>query len=140
MAICFARGVRKPWFSPGPAPNVSVAELMAEAAQLPASAALIEPAARSTLQNALFSLALLPEDARIILVSDGYHLPRSWVSFKLMGVRSVELAPAGGQDSVEVWEILREGAAIWFNLLRGGAYWLTGLLAPEAEWRVHLLI
>ena len=49
---------------------------------VPASAILTENRAHSTLQNALFSLPLIPNAAFLIVVTEAFHLPRSWISTK----------------------------------------------------------
>ena len=110
---------------------------VAVAAGVPASAVIVEPHARSTIQNAAYSLPHLSPDAeRIILVSDGFHLPRAWVIFRALGAPEIDLRatdlPLG---QARRW-IGREGVAIWFNLWRAGLYWGGGLLGIDPDRRI----
>lgn len=101
----------------------SVAELMkrrAARAGIPARDMATETRSRSTLENARFTrgMAALP----VLLVTDGYHAWRSWLSFAWAGAvpdalcRAVRPTPAGPL------EYLREAAAWPFNLLRAGVW------------------
>ncbi len=116
----------------------------AETLGLPSRAGLIEGAAQSTLQNALFSLPLLPEAENIILVTEAFHLPRSYASFQwagwtmgnadvsytLVSSEQVRRDPVTGNVR---WQILaRESLAIWFNLARAAAYSLSA--DPQVDW------
>lgn len=122
-------------------PDRSAAQAMAEATGLPETALRIEPAAQSTLQNALFSLEMLEEDARLIVVTDAYHLPRSWVSFRLMGAGDIALFPTSRPEltGTHIRRITREAAAIWFNLARYAVWAGAGLLPLDPETRTALL-
>lgn len=81
-----------------------VAPHMAEAARaagVPGEAIIVEAAARSTLQNALFTadFEALDKSQPIILVTQRYHLPRAWASFRWAGfgdVRRHAADPSGG--------------------------------------------
>ncbi len=77
----------------------------------------VEPSSRSTLQNALFTARLTETDLPVILVTDAYHLPRSWVSFRMMGFEEVHLASSEAMVD-RTKPLLREVSAIWFNALR----------------------
>jgi len=127
----------------GPAAGGQMA-LYAQSLGLPEHAVIIESAAQSTLQNALFSLALLPGARRFILVTEAFHLPRSYASFHWAGWElghgdvSLPLAsseqvrrdPITGQVR---WRILvRESLAIWFNLARATAYSFNQ--DPQIDW------
>ena len=109
-------------------------------AGLPPEAAIIEDRARSTIQNAAFSRALVPETRRIVLVSDPFHLPRSWVIFRVMGWPDVALHAAHTADGADGrspmrW-MLRESVAIWFNAGRALAYLGGGVLGISEERRI----
>jgi uncharacterized SAM-binding protein YcdF (DUF218 family) len=129
-------------------PDHSAAEAMAARAialGLPPSAALRETAAESTIQNAAFSLPLLPETAgRVILVSDAFHLPRAWVIFRLTGYEEVSLHVAPAIEtatqgaSMRRW-ILRETLAIWVNVARGAAYVVGGWAGVDRDTRIGWL-
>ena len=126
----------------------SVADAMADHAianGLPAEVALRDPESRSTIQNAAFSLALLPADTdRVIVVSDAFHLPRAWVIFNALGVDDVAVhaaAPleryAAHPDDRSVWAwTLRESLAIWFNGARAIAYIAGGALGIAHDTRI----
>ena len=126
----------------------SAAAAMARVAMadgLPETAVILEEEARSTLQNAAFSLPLLPEGTeRVVIVTDGFHLPRSWLIFRVLGAPEMALYPArsiytsddrpGTRNRVE-W-LLRESLAIWANLARLGLFLGAGALGVEAETRI----
>lgn len=110
---------------------------------LPDDASLIEGSAQSTLQNALFSYPLLPATDHLIIVTEGFHLPRSYASFKWAaweaGLPSPRIALAmseqvrrDGGDRPN-WRILaRESLAIWFNLGRAVVY--SAHPDPDVNW------
>ena len=58
---------------------------VANAAGMGGALVLLEDASYSTLHNALYSLEMVAPTARLILVTEAFHLPRSWASFKMMG-------------------------------------------------------
>jgi uncharacterized SAM-binding protein YcdF (DUF218 family) len=121
----------------------SAAEAMAQVAQaegMPSEAAIIEPLAHSTLQNAGFGLALLPEPPeRVVVVSDAFHLPRAWVIFAVLG-HDVRLFATQGTLAPPAatrlrWS-LREAAAIWFNAGRLATYGVAGLAGIDRDTRI----
>lgn len=123
----------------------SSAAVMARASGVPEAAVILEPRARSTLQNAVFALQLVPEDARLIVVTEAFHLPRAWVSFRAMGARDVALyasARAVADPDGPVLErhpALRESLAIWFNAARLAAFAVGGALGVPRDLRVDLI-
>ena len=96
---------------------------------------IIESRAHSTLQNALFSLELAPVAQDFVIVTEAFHLPRSWASFHWARweleqpntktfhlVMSEDVRRIQPSNSVE-WVLLgRESLAIWFNAARALAY------------------
>ena len=107
----------------------------AQSLGVPADQTIIEGRAQSTLQNALFSLDLVPDAQDIILVTEAFHLPRSWASFHWarweMGLpnnKTFHLVMSQDvrriqPDNKTGWMILlRESIAIWFNAARALAY------------------
>ena len=101
--------------------------------------------ANSTLQNALFSRAVLGDAAHgsVILVSDGFHLARAWLTFRWAGYGPIGLAAAsafGDQPPAkQLRRVGRETLAWWFNLARIGAWESLDLvLGPDPE-RVEML-
>lgn len=101
---------------------------------LPDAAAMSEPRAQSMLQNALFSLDLIPDANRLIVVTEAFHLPRSWASFKWaaweLGLRDTSISLVKSENvrrdpvtGAVNWNILfRESLAIWFNGARALAF------------------
>ncbi|WP_069299259.1 YdcF family protein [Neptunicoccus sediminis] len=98
---------------------------------VPQAAILTETRSHSTLQNALFSRADWQAAAHIILVTEGFHLPRSWASFKAFGAKQITLVHARRfrGDSVigGVKMVLRESLAYWFNGARYLIWQAAGL-------------
>lgn len=125
----------------------SAAQAMANTAAtagVPETALIVEPHAASTLQNAAFALDMLgPDTARLVVVSDAFHLPRAWAIFRMFGVPEVALYPAGpdapGADTTGRglfgWAF-RESLAIWANVARAAAYGLGGLAGIEHDTRI----
>jgi len=110
-------------------PNApSAGEQMAKYAHemgVPSTATTFEGNSYSTLQNALFSAPYIKGSKRIILVTEGFHLPRSWASFKLFSKVEIGLARsvAFRQTSPnarypQVSMVVREVLAIWYNVGR----------------------
>ena len=135
-------------FTGGPArPGApSAAAGMAEAAAqagLGQADVILEQSAQSTLQNALYSRALVPGHGRLILVSEAFHLPRAWASFRAMGARDLALYPSERlrhrADGRPAWAMLaRESIALWFNAGRFALWGLGGVIGIEdsarADW------
>jgi uncharacterized SAM-binding protein YcdF (DUF218 family) len=126
----------------------SAADAMARLAKehgLPSEAIILEPHARSTIQNAAFSLALLPQDtAKIIVVTDAFHIPRVWLTFRALGAPPTALYVAKMKYTTEdkpaarnyfEW-MLRESFAIWFNFGRVIVYALAGAAGIDKETRI----
>ena len=88
----------------------------------------------STLQNALFSVPDLPVEARLILVTEGFHLARGWLSFAWAGrpvsgvCHSTRLRP-----EAPVGMMIREVAAFGFNAMRAGAWSVLHLLGQPRD-------
>ena len=111
----------------------SGAQMAALAHSLSVSEAVIshEDRSLSTLQNALFSQPILRDAGHILIVTDGFHLPRSWLSFTWaawhVGAPTPEISvafPARLRSPSPDWPFspvampLREALAVWFNLTR----------------------
>lgn len=122
-----------------------VAPDMANAARtagIPEDALLIEAASQSTLQNALFTadFEALDKTQPIILVSQRYHLPRAWASFRWAGFQDIHLsaADAGAEFAVDqrlLWEAVK-----WpFNALRAAAASVAMIgSVPRENWLKYL--
>ena len=121
----------------GPSGAAGMADV-AIAMGVPDTAIRLEEASYSTLQNALFSRDLLPEANTVIVVTEAFHLPRSWASARWAGFGPVHMFPServhDDDRDRQARMILRETAAIWFNLGRAAAYSIAGALGvPEAH-------
>lgn len=80
----------------GPRPEAAVMAEIAREAGVPPASLLLEERSADTFENALMTGALLRPRriARVILVSDGYHLPRARFLFRLAGLAVVGTASA----------------------------------------------
>ena len=116
---------------------------VANAAGMGVALVLLEDASYSTLHNALYSLEMVAPKARLILVSEAFHLPRSWGSFRVMGASDLVLYPSErlrrSARGFEWGMILREGLAIWFNIARYSAWRIGGALGIDATTRAAWL-
>jgi uncharacterized SAM-binding protein YcdF (DUF218 family) len=128
--IIFSGGIARPT---GPSAGAQMGRF-AMTLGVPQDGVIAEGLAQSTLQNALFSLPLIPNAERIIIVTEAFHLPRSWASFRwaqwelghpaksftLVMSEDVRRNPLTGDVR---WNMLvRESLAIWFNAVRAAAY------------------
>ncbi|MEM9425925.1 MAG: YdcF family protein [Pseudomonadota bacterium] len=96
----------------------------AAAAGVTETALVIERRAQSTLQNALFTADLgnLDKTQPIILVTQRYHLPRAWASFRWAGFQSIHLSAADPDAGLTLDQRLLWEAVKWpVNVLRAGA-------------------
>ncbi|MBV7392797.1 YdcF family protein [Mameliella sediminis] len=115
----------------GPAmANASNAPRMAGVARahgIPEAAMTLEPDSLSTLQNALFSKPDLPQEARVIIVTDGYHAWRAQASFAWAGRPGAACAAPSPELPLAktIQTMLREPAAWGLNLVRA-ATWSLG--------------
>lgn len=141
----------------------SAARAMATVAMregVPPEAVRVDRLAGSTLQNAAFGLALL-DDApdHVVIVTDAFHLSRSWVIFHAFGVDRVDVHAAQSDleqrfppnpdtgripgrentqpdyPSIRDWQV-RETLAVWFNLARGATYVVGGLAGIDRDTRI----
>lgn len=129
----------------GPSAGRMMAEL-AHSLLVPAEVTSAEGNSQSTLQNALFSQPMLKDATRIILVTEGFHLPRSWASFHWAAWQNDHVFDIALAHSTTFRQqssnsrfpatsmVVREAMAWGFNLFRvvawHGASWIG---APENE-------
>ncbi len=112
-------------------------------AGVPKAATRLEPNSYSTLQNALFTKALLgPEITHrpVIIVTHRFHLLRAWASFRWAGFTDLTLV-AADQDAAE-WPlrgILYEGIKWPGNILRAGVASLALRLHAPSDDVIPLL-
>jgi uncharacterized SAM-binding protein YcdF (DUF218 family) len=149
--LCKSGAAQKIHFSGGIGkPNgLSAGHQMAQYAielGVPAQATSYEGLSQSTLQNALFSASYLKEDNRIILVTEGFHLARSWASMKLFGSYEIALAhsvafrqSSPSSKMPQITMCLREALAIWFNAMRYIIWKLAPMIGIDDTARNTLL-
>lgn len=84
----------------------------------------------STLQNALFSLPDLPEDASLLIVTEGYHAWRSWASFLSgRGARATSVQAchqAESHDRKPWWLCARPPPGVQISRAPGCGRWVNG--------------
>ena len=117
----------------GPAAGAQMS-LYAQELGAPRNAITEENESLSTLQNALFSYAQLKDADHVLLVSEGFHLTRSWLSFRWAGIKAAGLCHstrfrvAGSEaDHGPVGMMLREVMAFWFNFARATVWSVLNL-------------
>jgi len=128
--------------------GIALAELMVPRAVeggVPADKIRIETESRSTLQNALFAEGMLPGEQRpIILVTERYHLLRSWLSFRWAGFDGrIVLFPADRPEDYD-WHRSRKlfpaEAGKWgVNLVRGSLASALSAMGMPQNWFIRLL-
>jgi uncharacterized SAM-binding protein YcdF (DUF218 family) len=110
---------------------------------IPETATSSEGQSYSTLQNALFSKPDWQGAKHIVLVTEGFHLPRSWATFKAFGAQKITLVHARRfrWDRIKAGfkMIVRDALAIWFNAARLGVWQLAELTNMPTEERDALL-
>jgi uncharacterized SAM-binding protein YcdF (DUF218 family) len=87
---------------------------------VPGNAVILEGRSHSTLENIRNSIALLPEGADAVIVTDAWHLPRALLTAKRLGLSaSGARTTLRGANPLRVAKaILREAAALIWYLLR----------------------
>lgn len=103
-------------------------------AGVPAEVISYEARSQSTLQNALFSQPMLSEAQSLLIVTEGFHLPRSYASFKWAGDHDLYLAfserfrsQSPGSSFPQFLMVFREALATWFNAARAVSYDIAGI-------------
>lgn len=108
-----------------------------------ASATSFEGQSYSTLQNALFSKPDWKGVDHIVLVTEGFHLPRSWATFKAFGAQKITLVHArrfrGERVRAGIRMTVREALAVWFNAARFLVWQGAGLTDMPTQERDALL-
>lgn len=98
------------------------AEVMAEIATamgIPAGALLLDTAARTTIETAAFvARSAIDRQERMIVVTDRYHAPRTWLAFRAYGLHAQMRCPPLGHETRLVrrlWSFAREvPALLWY--------------------------
>ena len=95
---------------------------------------LVEPDARTTLQNLTLSFAIADERGfdRLAVLTDAFHLTRAVALARLLGREVVPVAAKGGLYWLPTAEqmpmLMRETLAWWYNLGKAAAWTGLGLL------------
>ena len=95
---------------------------------------IVEPDARTTLENLALSLAIAEarDLHRLAVLTDAFHLTRAAALARLFGREVVPVAAEGGLFALSPAEqfplLARETLAWWYNLGKAGAWWSLGLL------------
>lgn len=79
---------------PGDPPQAEVGKLVAQAAGVPPDKILTETRSTNTLENLFFAQELIPEESgiQIAIISDGFHLKRSFLLAKGLGLEAFPIA------------------------------------------------
>lgn len=125
----------RPWFG-------TVAEMMRDYALdvgVPPEKLIVEPDATTTVQNLIFSFRIADRNGyrRLALVSDAFHLPRSWALAAWMGRPDVELVSVDHRPWTwrpeDAFLNMREALAWWFNLGKVAAWETLSALGYEND-------
>lgn len=135
----FTGGVARP---EGPSAGDQMAQFAMDFG-VPATSITTEGRSQSTLQNALFSASDLQDAQSLILVSEGFHLPRVATTMIWAGPRakrqwaaSARFRTHGGRPLYTASRmVFREAVAWWFNIARATAYSVAGLIGVDASTR-----
>lgn len=60
---------------------------------IPDSAIIVESKSRNTIENALFSRQLLPENSKVLMITSAWHAPRAKMIFSKVFKRTIECYP-----------------------------------------------
>lgn len=105
------------------------------------AALLLETRSRTTFENIRFSLELAREEGleRLAIATDAFHLERAEWLAGYFGRPGVGLVAVPGLDRelhvVQIWMILREAGAWWFNLGKVIAWEALGAAGLDADAR-----
>lgn len=113
------------------------------AAGVPEAAITAETLSQSTLQNALFSVPFLEDRPEFVLVTEGFHVWRSWLSFSWAGLTPAK-ACASSAFSVygrrgTVTMIASGSVKLWGNAVRAGLWGVLGMIGLQSQVSVDLL-
>ncbi len=115
----------------------------AVAAGIPIEAISAETLSASTLQNALFSKPFLEDTPQILLVTEGFHVWRAWLSFSWAGL-TPEVACASSAFSVygrrgTIGMAATGSVKLWGNALRAGVWGFLGMIGLQSRVSVDML-
>ncbi|MGI1663295.1 YdcF family protein [Palleronia sp. KMU-117] len=117
-----------------PAAKATLMADSARAAGVPVGDIRVEVESHSTLQNALFVREVLGEaaDAPVILVTNRFHLPRAWASFRWAGMHDITLYSAEPEEAAPDTGALILEALKWpANLARAGVFSAMTLVGAD---------
>lgn len=91
---------------------------------------LVEPRARTTFENALFSSRLIKTSGanNIVLVTSQYHMPRSYALLKIMLIGSgIGVSIYNVDSKLDSWRMrAKEWMALWYSLSEMIYYFVNG--------------
>lgn len=106
---------------------------------------IVEPDARTTLENLTRSLAIADQRGfrRVAVLTDAFHLTRAVALARLLGREVVPVAAKGGLRWLPPAEqfpvLMRESLAWWYNLGKAAAWTGLGLLGRSEAERAELV-
>lgn len=100
-------------------PEALVSRDLAVSLGIPAQDIRTEIQSRSTVENLFFARSLLPPDAKPVIVSNRWHLPRACLAAQLMGLRVTGSGPqTTSPTATTVRAVLREAVATPSTILK----------------------
>ena len=109
---------------------------------IPAAQICTQAKSKSTFQDAYYAAECLQGTPPITLVTQATHMPRAFLTFRLMGFSEITPSLAAPpRDGTPKWlyHTTREVLAIWFNLARYPAYLAAKRIGLPLETQLRLL-
>lgn len=103
-----------------PPAEAEVARDIAVGLGVPPAAVILETRSRTTRENLASAKALLPDGARVVIVTDAWHLPRARLIARRLGIQASGAAcsRSGTTLTGTLKAALREAAALAWEILR----------------------
>ncbi len=109
-------------------PEAVLMRALAVAEGVPEASVVLESRSTRTLENALFSKAVMEERGwtRALVVTDGFHLPRALFAFRCFGIKATGSSPAKSWGKMTFKRRLRITAREVIGLVAYAAFFLFG--------------